>query len=178
MTMLSEKVVVIAREYLSDKDINNCKELTEPLYQTKLQELNWDLQFAASSIACEVIWKDAIGSEGLAHWRQLDKLFSPSPIATHANFRGCRNYNTGNLPEAGSVVVWKRGNSWQGAMAIVVWVSPDKQTFDVVEGRILTGSDTNIIQMEERKGKKMGLSFRNDKLNLVGFIYPPNREIK
>lgn len=178
MTMISEKIVVTAREYLSEKNINNCKEFTEPLYQTKLQELNWDLQFSASSIACEIIWKEAIGAEGLSHWRQLDRLFSPSPVSTHANFRGCRNYNTGNLPERGAIVVWRRGNSWQGAMAIVSEVSTDKQSFDIVEGRLLSGSEENIIQMEERKNKKMGLPFRNDKLNLVGFIYPPNREIK
>lgn len=178
MTMLSEKVVVTAREFLNDLNINECKDLSEPMYQAKLSEFDWDIQFTAASTFCEVVWKKAITRDSLSEWRQLDKLFSPSPIATHANFRGCRSFTTGNIPEVGSIAIWKKGNTWQGHMAIVTEVAEDKKEFDIVEGRAFKGSKNTIIQPQEGKGKKVGLPFREDKLNLIGFIYIHDREIR
>mgnify|MGYP000390858811 CR=1 FL=1 len=179
MPKISEKVVVTAKEFLSEKNINDNANLNEPIYQAKLQEFDWDGQFNAASVFCEVVWKISIGRDSLSEWRQLDKLFSPSPIATHANFRGCRAYKTGNVPEKGALVFWKRGNSWQGHMAIVSDVSADKESFDIIEGRVLTGSETagNFLKVEERKEKKVSLPFRNDKLNILGFVYPKDKDI-
>lgn len=177
MTLISEKIAVTAREFLNDKNINDCQDFNEPMYQAKLQEFDWDLQFCSATIGCELVWKIAIGRNRVREWRQLDRLFSPSPIGTHANFRGCRAYKTGNIPELGAIVIWKRGNSWQGHAAIVIWVSEDKMEFDVIDCRILEGSENRFLRFEEKKSKKVGLPFRNDKLNLVGFIYAPLREI-
>lgn len=177
-TMLWEKVVVTAREFLNTKNINDSREMAEPIYRAKLSHCNWELAFAASSIFCEIVWKISIGKDSLSEWGELDRMFSPSPIATHANFRGNRTYKTGNVPELGAIVFWKRGNSWQGHMGIVVWVSEDKLTFDVAEGRGLVGNEDRFINVEEKKGKKMGLPFANDKLNILGFVYPKNQEIR
>lgn len=176
-TMLWERVVVTAREFLETKNINDCREFNEPLYRTKLLEFDWDAQFSAASTMVELIWKIAIGRETTSEMRRLDKLFSPSAVATHANFRGCRSYKTGNLPQKGSIAIWRRGNSWQGDMAIVTQVSEDKQNFDVIQGTVLMGSEGNFIQVVERRGKYTSMPFKTDKLNLVGFIYPPDREI-
>lgn len=175
--MLWEKIVVTAREFLEDKNINDSREFNDSIFRMKLVEFGWDIQFSAASIMAEIIWKIAIGRENLSEMRRLDKLFSPSPIATHANFVGCKEYKTGTLPECGSLVVWRRGNGWQGHIAIVTSVSKDKLSFDIIEGRVLVGSDGNFIQAKEGKDKMIGLPFRYDKLNILGFIYPPNREI-
>lgn len=176
-TMLWERVVVTAKEFLAVNNINHCKEFTEPLYQSKIILSGWEMQFAASSIFAEIVWQIAIGRETITDRQRLDRLFSPSPVATHANFRGCREYKTGNLPEKGAIAVWVRGNSWQGDMAIVTNVSEDNKTFDVIQGRILCGSDTKYIQVEEFLRKPSRMPFSSEKLNLKGFIYPPNREI-
>jgi len=177
MTYIAEKIVVTAREFLETRNINDSHDYNEPIYQTKIKEFGWDLAFAAPSIVCEMIWKIAIRGGGLSEYRQLDRLFTPSPLATHANFRGCKDFITGNSPEVGSIAVWKKGNGWQGHMALVVWVSDDKKTFDVVQGKILAGSENKFLSLEEKKGKRTDLPFKNDKLNLIGFLYPPNREI-
>lgn len=178
MTLLSERIVVTAKEFLQEKNINDCSDLNEPMFQSKIQEFDWDLAFAAASTTCEIIWKIAIGRESLMEWRQLDKLFTPSPVGTYANFRGCRNYKTGNIPEIGALAVWKKGNTWQGHMSIVTEVAEDKRSFTVVEGRALSGSENSMIEISERKDKNVSLPFRDDKLNLMGFVYCPNREIK
>ena len=178
MTLIWEKVVVTAKEFLDSRNINDAQMLNEPIQQAKLRHFNWDLQFSASSLGCEIIWKIAIGKESLSEWQELDRLFSPSPVATHANFRGSKTYKTGNVPELGALVFWKRGNSWQGNMAIVIWVSEDKQTFDVIEFRALTGSEDKFINATEIKGKRMGLPFKEDKLNMLGFVYCKNQEIR
>jgi hypothetical protein len=175
--MLWEKVLVTAKEFLEDKNINDSREFREPMYQTKLMQFGWDMQFTASSIFVELIWQIAIGRETISERQRLDRLFCPSPIATHANFRGCKEYRTGNLPEKGAIAIWGRGQSWQGHMAIVSDVSENKQMFDVIEGRVLTGSGGYFIQVKESKGKLTDQPYSRDKLNLKGFIYPPNREI-
>lgn len=177
MSMLWEKVVVTAKEFLGDKNINDCREFNEPIYRAKLIHYGWELQFAASSVFVEIVWQIAIGREMTSERQRLDRLFCPSPVATHANFRGCKEYKTGNLPEKGAIAVWVRGQSWQGHMAIVSDVSENKQSFDVIEGRILSGSDGHFVQVKEYKGKQTEMPFSRDKLNLRGFIYPPNREI-
>lgn len=177
MTLISERIVVTIREFLSDKNINDCKEFNEPIFRAKLNYFGWELPFAANAIVCELIWKIAIGRESLNEYNHLDRLFSPSPVATHANFRGSKNFKTGSLPEPGALVVYRRGNTWQGYMAIVTNVSADRQSFDVAEGRVLDGSEDRFLTLIEKTGKRMGLPFKEDKLNLVGFIYPPNREI-
>lgn len=178
MAMIYEKVVVTAKSYLNDKNVNDAKDFNEPVFQAKLAKFNWELQFSASSIFAEIVWKIAIGKDSLSEWQELDRLFSPSPIATHANFRGNKTYKTGNVPELGALVFWKRGNSWQGHMAIVIAVSDDKQSFDIIEARALTGSEDKFINVEEKKNKRVGLPFANDKLNILGFVYPKNQEIR
>lgn len=178
MTMIWEKIVVTAREFLSERNINDCKDLNEPFYQAKLQEFDWDPQFSAAAILCEIVWKISIGGrDRVSEWRQLDRLFSISPVATHANFRGARSFKTGNIPERGSMAVWKRGNTCQGHIAIVTNVASDISQFDTIDARALSGSEGGFIKVEERLGKMVGLPFKSDKLNLLGFIYPPNREI-
>lgn len=176
-TMLWEKVIVTAKEFLGDRNINDCREFNEPVYQVKLRHFGWELQYAAASVFVELVWQIAIGRETTTERQRLDRLFCPSPVATHANFRGCREYQTGNLPQKGAIAVWVRGQSWQGHLAIVSEVSPNKDSFDVIEGRILTGSEGHFIQVKESKGKVIDQPFSREKLNLKGFIYPPSREI-
>jgi len=176
-TMLWERVIVTAREFLEGRNINDCREINEPVYQAKIIHYGWELQFSAASIFCEMVWQMAIGRETITERQRLDRLFCPSPVATHANFRGCREYKTGNMPEKGAVAIWVRGQSWQGDMAIVSDVSEDKNSFDVIGGRILMGSQNRFIQVKEFKEKRIDIPFSREKLNLRGFIYPPSREI-
>lgn len=179
MTLISEKVVVTAKDFLKSKNVNDSRDFNEPIFKAKMAKYNWDLQFSASSIFAEIVWKIAVGGQGsVSDWAELDRLFSPSPIATHANFRGNKSYKTGNVPEPGALVFWKRGNSWQGHMAIVTEVSEDRQSFDIIEARALTGSEDKFINVEEKKGKKVGLPFCTDKLNILGFVYPKHQEIR
>lgn len=176
MSMLWEKVVVTAKEFL-DKNINDSREYNEVINRVKLTTFNWNPQFSAASTVVEIVWKMAIGRESQRCWQQLDRLFSPSAVATHANFRGCLDYKTGNLPQKGSIAIWRRGNSWQGDIGIVTEVSEDKSTFDIIQGSVLNGSEEIFLHVVERKGKKSFAENRADKMNLLGFIYPPDREI-
>lgn len=177
MALIAEKVVVTANEFLSTKNLNDSSEFNELIFQAKCSVFGWSLQFGASSVFCEICWKIAI--KGYSHdYNELDRLFSPSPVATHANFSGNPNYKTGNIPEPGAIVVWKRGNSWQGHMAIVVAVSDDKEYFDIIEGRALMGSDNKFLSVSKSVGKKRHMPFRDDKLNVIGFIYPKPQEIR
>lgn len=176
MALVSEKVVVTAKEFLTTRNVNDSPEMNEPIQQDKLRVFGWQLQFSASSLFAEVVWK--IGIKGYtSDWNELDRLFSPSPFATYCNFRGNENYKTGNVPELGALVFWKRGNSWQAHMGIVIGISDDKETFDIAEGRALQGSEDKFISVQESKGKRRNLPFANDKLNLLGFVYCKNREI-
>jgi len=178
MAMRWEKVVVTAREFISEKNINDCKDLNEPFFQAKLQEFDWDMSFSAASVFCELVWKISVGRDNLRDWRELDRLFSASPVATHANFRGGRKYKTGNVPEVGALAVWRRGNSWQGHMGIVSVVCEKKEEFSIIEARVLSGSDGGFLKVEEKTGKRVGLPFKTDKLNLLGFVYPQDVEIR
>jgi len=174
MTKVAEKIVVTALEFLETRNINDSFDYTEPLYQTKLKEFGWPLSFAAQSIVCELVWKIALRGGGMVEFRQVDRLFS-----THANFRGIEKgsggFTTGNVPEPGAIAIWKHGNTWKGEMGIVISVSEDKKEFEQAQGKCLTGN-TKFLTLE-RKKKRADNPWKNDRLNLIGFIYPPNREI-
>jgi hypothetical protein len=177
MTMIAERIAVIAKEFVESKNINDNQLFNEPMFQAKLNQFGWELCFSAASIACEIVWKEAVKGGGMSEFQRIDRAFSPSPLATHANFRGGKNFETGNLPQVGSIAFWKKGNTWQGHMGIVVWVSEDAKTFDIIEGKVMQGSENKFIVLEEKKGKKTDLPFKSDKYNLIGFGYPPKREI-
>jgi hypothetical protein len=119
----------------------------------------------------------ALRGGGMSEWRQIDRLFSPSPIATHSNFRGTKNFKTGNLPEIGSLVIWRRGIGWQGRIAIVSSVVENKSSFDIIEGFALTGSTKNILNLKEVHNIPANNPYGREKLNILGFVYPPEREI-
>jgi hypothetical protein len=178
MSMLWEKVVFIAKRFIESENINDSREFREIITRTKQVQFNWDPGISAASMVAELVWKEAIGRESMQRWQQLDRLFSPSAVATHANFRGCRDYKTGSLPEKGAIAIWRLGNSWKGDIAIVSDVSDDKVTFDIIQGSVMMGSTSEVfLNVQERKGKRTDLPMRSDKYNLLGFIYPPAREI-
>lgn len=177
MAMISERIVVTAKEFLEIRNINDSTVFNEPIFHAKMVHYDWDLSFSAASVMCEIIWKIAIGRDSVTEYQRLDRLFCPSPIATHCNFRGCKSYKTGNLPEIGAISFWRRGNSWQGDMAIVVDVAENKEVFTVISCRTMEGSHNKFLQLEQRE-KRMNLPFKNDKLNQIGFVYAPDREIK
>lgn len=177
MTLVSEKIVVIANQYLDTKNINDTESFNEPFFQNKISEYGWELPFAARSIGCELIWKEALKGSGSAEARYLDRMFSPSPIATHANFRGSRKFKTGNVPELGAIALWRKGNGWQGIMGIVINVHDDKMGFDIAECVALQGSENRFLTFERKNGKRADLPPKHDSFNILGFIYPPNREI-
>jgi hypothetical protein len=177
MDLIKERISVEAKAFLNERNINEAAEYREPLYQMKLSLFGWDLDFSAASIFCEVVWKRAYKGYVL-NYNELDRLFSPSPVATHANFRGCNSYKTGNVPEVGSLAIWRRGNTWQGAMGIVVGVSPDMTTFGIMEGRVMEGSNGKFIKVQEGLDKRLSLPFAQDKLNLIGFVYPKKQDIE
>lgn len=177
MTLVSEKIVVTAKEFLQTKNINDCKEFNDPVFHSKLNDFGWPLQYSVSSVVCEMIWKIALAANNLAVYRRLDRLFSPSPMATYSSFRGSAHYKTGNLPEVGAIAAYRKGNGWQGDMGIVTSVSESKKEFDMIQGKILMGGDDRFITVEEKRNRPVGLLFRPDKYNLIGFIYAPNEEI-
>jgi hypothetical protein len=177
MALISEKVVVTAKGFLERSNFNDNREFNEPIYQVKLSHFNWELKFAAASIFCEVVWKISVGKGSLTEWQELDRIFTPSPFGTYANFMGNSNYKKGNRPEEGALAFWKKGNSWQAHMAVVTGVSEDGNSFDTVEARALIGSEDKFLDISERLGKRVKLPFAVDKLNLLGFVYPKNREI-
>lgn len=177
MTMVSEKIVVTAKEFLNGRNINDSFEFNEAFYQTKIKEFGWPLSFASASVFCEIVWKIALRGGGGVESRHLDRLFSPSPVATHANFRGCTLFKTGHVPEPGSVAVWRKGYGWHGMMGIVTNVEQNKTTFDIIEGRVLQGSENKFLHIVEKNGLNSDMPFKSDKFNILGFIYPPNREI-
>lgn len=178
MTLIAEKIAVVAREFVESRHIQDSKEFNEPIFQAKLRGFDWGIQYAASSIGCEIMLKTSWGLESIEDWQLLDKIFSPSAVATYCNWRGCTKMKTGNVPEIGAVAFYRRGNSWQGSASIVIAVSEDKQKFDAAETRFINNSGTGLLVTTEFKEKRVSLPFKNDKLNLLGFGYAPNRELK
>lgn len=178
MTFIAEKIAVIAREFVETRNVQDSKDFNEPFFQTKLAHFDWDMQYSASSIGAEIVLKSAWGAESIEDWQLIDRICSPSAVATHCNWRGCKRLKTGNIPEVGAIAFYRRGNSWQGSMSIVIRVAEDKERFDVAETRFIIDSGSGQLKTIEVKDKRVLLPFKSDKLNLLGFGYPPNRELK
>lgn len=178
MAFVNEKVKVVALEFLNkEKDFESDSIYCQPLYKVKIQSYGWGSEFSIASIFCEVVWKRSVETLPPFETEILDRLFSASPVATYINFKGNKEYWTGNVPKEGAIAFWKRGNGWQGHCGIVTKVEDDNNTFSIVEVRMKSGYDKKpFIEITEKGDKKVNKEFSKSDMNFLGFVYPKHLE--
>ena len=169
MAKINEKVKVTALEFLNkENDFNECKEFISPYQKSKIYSFNWGLEFAIASVFCEVCFKIGVETLNVQEWNTIDKLFSVSPVSTYINFKGNKEYYTGEIPKEGALACWRRGNGWQGHINVVNKIDFDKGTFSVVEARIKMGDEgLPIVDVIERENKSTKNDYAKDKLNFL-----------
>ncbi len=166
--MIEQKIVQIAGSYVGQQEISGNKGFKNPAFQKKMQDCGWQINNAWCSFFAELVWKEAYGKSNPLY-NTLDRLFSPSAVATFGNFKGHpTNFKTGDKPKVGALVVWRYGNGWQGHIGIVE--SIDKNTFVSIEGNTNKDGGREGIEVA-RKHRSLGMPFRKQGLNLIGFVY-------
>lgn len=162
---IGERIISIANSYLINNNFSQSEEYQSVWLQDKKDAYGWNDAYSMGAWFTEIVWKQAYGPE-CPEWTQIDRLFSPSPISTHTNFRGSRHFRTGAMPELGALAIWKNG--WHSYMGIVVSVSHDGNMFDMIIAQL----ENNKIRVNLHFSRQAQMEYKKDGYNLVGFVYP------
>lgn len=164
-----EKIVATARGYIGQTETANNKAFTSPAFQKKLEAVGWITGQAWCAYTGELIWTEA--TDDIATKKLITKYFSASATATFKNFDLAPEFETGQVPKVGALVIWRHGAGWQGHLGVVVEVGADKIAFKAVEGNTNNagGREGVVVALKPRKIKE---PYKPIGLNLVGFVYP------
>lgn len=104
----------------------------------------------------------------------LNSLFSKAAQQTMKNFRAAGWEVNSRVPEAGDLVIWKRGRDlWRGHIGVVIDAGDvmTKKFFTTMEGNT---SEEGVPDGGEAKRLRRELVFTNNMsgLNLLGFVKP------
>lgn len=162
---IGERIINVANSYLINNNIAQSDNYNSYWLREKKDAFGWNDAYATHSYFAEIVWKEAYGIDSReSQW--IDKLFSPSPIATHTNFRGSKHFRTGISPHLGAIAVWRNG--WHGYMGIVSTVYPDGNLFDMIIGQWENGK----VRVNLHFSRDADTEYKKDGYNLVGFVYP------
>lgn len=166
---LKEKVIAAARAYIGQHEKSGNSGFVSPEFEAEMKAVGWAKGSSWCAYFAELAWKK--GFEGHPLRASLDKLFSPAATATLANFKHSDQWKTGTKPQIGALAVWQYGKTWKGHIGIVTELV-DSETFRAVEGNTnAQGGREGVAVLE--KTRKVGLPFKNQGLNLIGFVYLP-----
>lgn len=159
------KVVTVAKKYIFQKELPDNKfEKTSPLGKL-LHDAGQKDGEAWCCYFMEGVFCEAYPEQN----KYLRKLFSASAVKTYDNFKS-EGYDCHAEPRLGDLVIWQKYaggiKQWQGHAGIVIDVLPDG-AFKTIEG------NTNSYGSREGDGvmeKVRKITFKNDGLNLLGFV--------
>jgi hypothetical protein len=158
-------IINVANSYLVNNNIGQSDSYNSDWLAAKKIAFGWNDAYATHSYFTEIVWKDAYGIDS-KEWELIDRLFSPSPLATHTNFRGSKHFRTGTSPSIGALAIWRNG--WHSYMGIVSTVYPDEKLFDMIIGQWENGK----VRINLHIARNADTEYKKDGYNLVGFVYP------
>lgn len=167
------KIIDVALSYLNEREKKGNSGFYNEEFEQKMKAVGWNKGWAWCAFFAELVWREAYGQLNSVIEGDLRKLFSASATQTYNNFRISKKYKgyVSNKPEVGSLVVWRYGDGWQGHIGIV----------QQVRGKEVITIEGNTNSQGGREGIEVGqmrrlVSFDSmpRRLNLLGFIHPPN----
>lgn len=152
-------------KYVGETETPNNSGFSNADFQKRMEAVGWIKQQSWCAYLAELIWKEAMPE----YFKEFDKLFSGSATATYKNF-DIAKWHVGLTPSLGAVVIWRYGNDWKGHAGIVI--ETNGSTFQTVEGNTNDkgGREGYIVA---RKIRLLNQPHKENGLNLVGFIHPP-----
>jgi hypothetical protein len=169
-TALQEDIIATAKGYVGMQEIQGNMGWTNEAFEEKMIATGWGETQAWCAYFTELVYSEVYDPVGLA--KDLDKYFSGSARRTLSKFAKAEGWETGTVPVAGAVAIWKlvKGgkDKWQGHAGIVTKVLDSHM--ETVEGNTnASGSREGGLVAE--KNRKYNFKVQNG-LALEGFVYP------
>ena len=169
-TLLQKQIVDTAKKYVGITEIKGNLGWTNDAFEEKMIATGWGETQAWCAYFTELVFSEVYDPLGLA--KDLDKYFSGSARRTLAKFAEAEGWETGTVPVAGAVAIWKlvKGgkDKWQGHAGIVTKVLDSHM--ETVEGNTNSGGSREGDVVAE-KTRKYNFKVQNG-LALEGFVYP------
>jgi CHAP domain len=181
---LSQLIIQTATLYVGQKEQGKGNSgFLDKNFEAKLKRVGWEKSQPWCSYFAEVVYRDTYEKLMLddpkdkiveQRLNEVCTLFSGGTLQTLANFDKSKYWRTREtIPEVGAIIVFQKGNSWEGHIGIVKEVDLNKMEVTTIEGNTSsTGSrDGDIVAIKKRK---LSLKFKADTLFIKGFIQPAN----
>lgn len=165
------RIVETARKYVgqAEKPGKNAG-FKDAAFETAMRAVGWQTGWAWCVCFCKLVWFEAFaGNEALL--KRVGELLVPMATAAYARFSKATDFQVSRTPVPGAIAIWKHGIGPQGHAGIVVEVLQDGD-FVTIEGNTNAGGGREGDQVA-RKVRQLNFTVREGRLNLVGFILPP-----
>lgn len=165
-----QQIVEEARRWLHVKEIGNNGGFSDPIFEAHLRELGWRPGLAWCAFFAKMVWCNVYKDSLLLP--QLEKLLSPSVLATWRNAKASTSVTTSQVPVVGGIVCWSTGNG-KGHMGIHVEIKDDFNTTTVEGNTSRAGVRDGDKVMEKRRQLQPTAKYNSD-WRYLGTIIPPS----
>lgn len=162
------QIIQVAKGYIGQQEKPGNKGFVDPSLEKKMRAIGWQTGWAWCALFCKLVYSEAYA--GSAQASKILKFFSPMATACFRQAQS-QGFKTSTVPVPGAVAVWKHGNGPSGHAGIVVQVL-NSTKFKSVEGNTNDQGGREGIEVAE-KVRTVDFTVRPGRLNLVGFIHPP-----
>lgn len=167
--MIQDVIIQTAKKYIGQKEIPENKGFVDKKFQELMEIVGWRMDYAWCALFAELVWKEAYSQRDSFVINELDRLFSAGSVQTLINFTNDREWQTGEVPKLGALVIWQnyKGEKplWTGHTGIVI-SELNGSNFITVEGNTNSGRGSDMVLKKTRR-MIWGGDFR-----LKGFVYP------
>jgi hypothetical protein len=174
---IRKKIVELCYKYEGKEEVKGNMGFKDDIFEQKMEAVGFEKGQAWCSYFAELAWREAYGNFNSLLDNILDKLFSANAVKTWENFKKCKKFKTGIVPEVGDLVVWayyrngepKKNGIWTlGHIGVIT--KPEQLYFYSMEGNTNSQGGREGIEVAE---KKRDYDFyKNNGLRLLGFIKP------
>jgi hypothetical protein len=166
-------IVKKANSFIGQKEIKGNLGFLDKEFQEQMETIGWMKTHAWCAYFTELVWKLAYAEIDSTQVTKLSHLFSGSVMQTWVNFNNSLEFETSNIPKAGSLIVWQsyknNESTTQGHIGIV----------DSIIHKVIYAIEGNTNDNGSREGIKVAKKIRNLDfgtprygLKLLGFIHP------
>jgi len=164
------RIIAIASKYIGKLEKKGNKGFYDPEFEKLLKAVGFYVGAPWCAFFGKAVWKQVYADhKGMS--AVINSCFTGGCLDTLRRVEANGTLLTGEEPRPGAVVIWRHGRGTSGHFGIVESVDAKNNTMTTIEGNT-NASGSREGDRVARKLRTINRQFREDGLNIEGFIYP------
>lgn len=167
---IGQRIVTEAKRWLHVVEHGKNAGFNDPVFEHNMRKLGWRPGQAWCAYFCKLIWLNVYEDTDL--YDVLDKVLSPSVLATWRNAKASPVIKTSEKPVVGGIVCWGTGNG-KGHEGIHIEIRDEFNTV-TIEGNTTRAGVREGDKVMEKRRKLQPTAKHNGDWRYLGTIIPPD----